>query len=84
MDEKDWLKEAYALVAAAIGIPMQRAAEIVRIHEPLEWDSEGHLCIIISLEELIGAEIRQEDTVERLTELNEIVAFLKESSKEEK
>lgn len=84
MNEKNDAQEAYALVASAIGISIERAKEIERIHEPPEWDSEGHLCIVLSLEELTGTEILEEDTVERLTKMSEIIAFLRASTKEGK
>ena len=62
------------LIATALGIPVASINESLEYLEVPEWDSFGHLNIVLALEKRYGISIR-DDLVPELTTVRGIRAF---------
>ncbi|MCB0321701.1 MAG: hypothetical protein KDD60_12315 [Bdellovibrionales bacterium] len=82
MNDDDELSVAHKLIAAALGIPVPRAADLKKIYDVPEWDSEGQLNIVLALEESTGRDIKDEEIFERLTIVGEIARFISDAKRE--
>jgi len=55
------------LIADTLGIPRKKVTRELSFGEVAEWDSLGHVSIMLALEERLGTEIDAEQMVELIT-----------------
>ncbi len=55
------------LIADTLGIPLKKVTRELSFGEVAEWDSLGHVSIMLALEERLGTEIDAEQMVELTT-----------------
>lgn len=73
---KDRLK---ALLAEALRVPLEDIKDDLSFGDLPQWDSMGHMDVMIALEERFGVEINA-DTIGALTSLPAIQTYLKEKA----
>lgn len=70
--------EIQALLADAIQVPVEMVTADLTFGDLPQWDSLGHMEILMRLEEKYGVEVNAE-TIARLVSIPEILQFLKEN-----
>jgi len=73
--------EIQALLAEAIQVPVETVTADLTFGDLPQWDSLGHMEILMRLEEKYGVEVNAE-TIARLVSIPEILQFLKENEHE--
>ena len=77
--QHDQLSErVLALVAEALQTPQEVVTETLSFGDLPEWDSMGHMEVMVLLEERFGVEISAE-TIADLTSVETICTYLKEN-----
>jgi acyl carrier protein len=72
------VEEIQALLAEAIQVPSELVTAELAFGDLPQWDSLGHMEILMRLEEKYGVEVNAE-TIARLVSIPEILQFLKEN-----
>ncbi len=65
------------LLANALEIPIERVGPDLAFGDLPEWDSMGHMSVMVSLEQRFGVQINS-DTIAQLTSLPAITTYLDE------
>jgi len=73
--------EIQALLAEAIQVPIEMVTTDLAFGDLPQWDSLGHMEILMRLEEKYGVEVNAE-TIARLVSIPEILIFLEENEHE--
>ncbi len=68
-----------ALLAGLFQVPAEEIKEDLAFGDLPQWDSMGHMDVMIALEERFGVEINA-DTIGQLTSIPAICAYLKEKA----
>jgi acyl carrier protein len=77
-DQKENLNEqVQAVLAEAIQVPSDQVTPDLAFGDLPQWDSMGHMEVMMRLEEQFGIEINA-DTIAELVSIPEICAYLKE------
>jgi acyl carrier protein len=71
--------QVLAMVAEALQAPPEAVTETLSFGDLPEWDSMGHMEVMVLLEERFGVEISA-DTIAELTSIETICNYLKENS----
>lgn len=66
------------LLGEALQVPLEQVTPDLRLGDLPQWDSMGHMDVMVLLEERYGVEINA-DTITALTSLPAIAAYLKEN-----
>jgi acyl carrier protein len=72
------IEQVRGLVAGALQVPLEAVSDGLSFGDLPEWDSMGHMEVMVQLEERFGVEISA-DTIAALTSLEAICAYLKEN-----
>lgn len=67
------------LLAEALQVPLEAVTKDLQFGDLPQWDSMGHMEVMILLEQKFGIEINQ-DTIAELTSVPAIYAYLKDHS----
>lgn len=73
-------QEVQSLLAEAIQVPLELVTDDLTFGDLPQWDSLGHMEILVHLEEKFGVEVNAE-TIARLTSIPEIVRYLNENER---
>ena len=71
-------EQVHALLAEALQVPHEAVTDGLGFGDLPEWDSMGHMEVMVLLEERYGVEISA-DTIANLTSVEGILAYLKEN-----
>jgi acyl carrier protein len=74
----DLTEQVRGLVAGALQVPAEAVTTELSFGDLPEWDSMGHMEVMMQLEERFGVEVSA-DTIAALTSLPAICAYLKEN-----
>ncbi len=72
------VEQVQALLAEALQVPQEAIPPDLSFGDLPQWDSMGHMEVMLRLEERFGVEINAE-TIAQLTSLSTICAYLKEN-----
>ena len=81
MTDRPVLERVQALVAEALQVPADQVTPGLAFGDIKEWDSMGHMSVMMLLEEKFGIEI-DADTIGTLTSIPAICAYIEKGSKE--
>ena len=70
------LQDAKGLVACALGVDVETLTDDAGLGNPPEWDSAGHMFIVVNIEEKLGLVVDDNEVV-TLTNLEAIALFLR-------
>jgi acyl carrier protein len=70
-------EQVQAIIAEAIQVPSDQVTPDLAFGDLPQWDSMGHMEVMMRLEEQFGVEINT-DTIAELVRIPEICAYLKE------
>jgi acyl carrier protein len=70
-------EEVKGVLAEALKLPVERVTDSLSFGDVSEWDSLGHMNLLMALEERYGIPL-DEDLIARLVSLEAICAFLEE------
>ena len=74
-----WVERVQALLAGAFQVPVESVPADLSFGGLPQWDSMGHMEVMMRLEQEYGVEINTE-TISALTDVPSICAYLKEHS----
>ncbi len=75
--EDQWVESVQALLAEALQVPLEAVPADLSFGGLPQWDSMGHMEVMMLLEQKYGIEINTE-TIGALTDIPAISAYLKE------
>ncbi len=75
--EDQWVERVQSLLAEALQVPLEVVPADLSFGGLPQWDSMGHMEVMMRLEEKYGVEISTE-TIGALTDIPAISAYLKE------
>lgn len=78
MSNNNFFPEVQAVIAEAIQVPIETITPDLAFGDLPEWDSLGHMEVMMLLEERFGIEINT-DTIANLISIPEICAHLEEN-----
>jgi len=78
IDPTQLTEQVRGLLAEALHVPHEAVTDGLAFGDLPEWDSMGHMEVMVLLEERYGVEISA-DTIANLTSVEGILAYLKEN-----
>jgi acyl carrier protein len=79
-DETVWVERVRLLLADILQVPVEDITEELAFGDLPQWDSMGHMDVMMSLEESFGVEVST-DTIGELVSVPAICAFLEGKSR---
>jgi len=80
VEQKELSERVQALLVEALQVPLEVVTPDLSFGDLPQWDSMGHMEVMMRLEERFGVEINA-DTITALTSIPQICAYLKENNR---
>jgi len=80
VEQKELSERVQALLVEALQVPQEVVTPDLSFGDLPQWDSMGHMEVMMRLEERFGVEINA-DTIATLTSVPQICAYLKENNR---